>query len=114
MTHYLVWARNQSWYSWLFRGLPVMGVDGTLAEIQRGSPARGSVFAKTGTNGGTDYLNDGSVVEKGLAGYITTRHGRHVAFAFYLSAMLGPHDEDTGGVAGQILGAMATATYGSL
>jgi len=37
-----------------------------------------------------------------------------VAFAFYVSAMLGPHDENTGEVAGQILGAMATATYESL
>jgi D-alanyl-D-alanine carboxypeptidase/D-alanyl-D-alanine-endopeptidase (penicillin-binding protein 4) len=91
-----------------------MGVDGTLVAIQKSSPARGKVFAKTGTNGGTDYLNDGSVVEKGLAGYITTRNGHHVAFAFYLSAMLGPHDEETGAVAGQILGKMATATYESL
>lgn len=114
MARYLVWARSQPWYSWLFEGLPIMGVDGTLADIQKSSPARGKVFAKTGTNGGTDYLNDGSIVEKGLAGFITTRNGHHVAFAFYISAMIGPHDEDTGGVAGQILGAMATATYRSL
>ena len=53
-------------------------------------------------------------LEKGLAGYITTRGGRHVAFAFYIGAMNGPHDEDTGKVAGQILGAMAAATYESL
>ncbi|MBV8433089.1 MAG: D-alanyl-D-alanine carboxypeptidase/D-alanyl-D-alanine-endopeptidase [Candidatus Eremiobacteraeota bacterium] len=114
MVHYLQWARAQAWYSWLFRGLPVMGVDGTLSSIQKSSPARGKVFAKTGTDGSTDYLNDGGVIEKGLAGYITTRGGRHVAFAFYVSAMLGPHDENTGEVAGQILGAMATATYESL
>jgi PBP4 family serine-type D-alanyl-D-alanine carboxypeptidase len=114
MTRYLAWAKGQGWYSWLFRGLPIMGVDGTLADIQTTSPARGKVFAKTGTDGSTNYLNDGGVIEKGLAGYITTRHGRHVAFAFYLSAMPGPHDEDTGGIAGQILGAMATATYESL
>jgi PBP4 family serine-type D-alanyl-D-alanine carboxypeptidase len=114
MARYLAWAKAQTWYSWLFRGLPVMGVDGTLAGIGKRSPARGKVFAKTGTDGGTDYLNGGSVVEKGLAGYITTRGGRHVAFAFYLSAMIGPHDEDTGGIAGELLGAMATATYESL
>jgi D-alanyl-D-alanine carboxypeptidase/D-alanyl-D-alanine-endopeptidase (penicillin-binding protein 4) len=114
MTRYLVWTRAQSWYPRLYAGLPVMGVDGTLANIQKKSPARGHVFAKTGTNGGTDYLNDGNVVEKALAGYITTRHGHRVAFAFFLSSMLGPHDEDTGPVAGQILGAMASATYESL
>jgi PBP4 family serine-type D-alanyl-D-alanine carboxypeptidase len=111
MVHYLAWVRMQQWFPMLLRGLPIMGVDGTLVNIQRNSPARGRVFAKTGTNGGTNYLNGGEIVEKGLAGYITARNGHHVAFAFYLSAMNGPHDEDTGAVAGQILGAMATATY---
>ena len=114
MVRYLAWARAQPWYAYLLRGLPIMGVDGTLAGIQKQSPARGRVFAKTGTDGSDDYLTDGGVVEKGLAGYITTRSGRHVAFAFYIGAMKGPHDEDTGKVAGQILGAMATATYESL
>jgi D-alanyl-D-alanine carboxypeptidase/D-alanyl-D-alanine-endopeptidase (penicillin-binding protein 4) len=114
MVRYLAWARAQSWYPALYRGLPIMGVDGTLVDIQRQSPARGKVFAKTGTDGSTNYLNNGGTVEKGLAGYITTRGGRHVAFAFYISAMDGPHDEDTGAVAGQILGAMAAATYENL
>jgi len=111
MVHYLAWARAQSWFRFLLRGLPIMGVDGTLAGIQKSSPARGKVFAKTGTDDSDNFLNGGETVEKGLAGYITTRGGRHVAFAFYLSAMNGPHDEDTGHVAGEILGAMAGATY---
>jgi PBP4 family serine-type D-alanyl-D-alanine carboxypeptidase len=111
MVRYLAWLRAQPWYSDLFRGLPIMGVDGTLVNIQRSSPARGKVHAKTGTDGSTNYLNDGGVIEKGLAGYITTRGGRHVAFAFYAGAMRGPKDEDTGEVAGQILGGMAAATY---
>ncbi len=111
MVRYLAWAHAQRWYPYLFRGLPIMGVDGTLVTIQKKSPARGKVFAKTGTDGSTNYLNDGGIVEKGLAGYITTRGGRHVAFAFYIGAMNGPHDEDTGELAGQILGAMAAAAY---
>ncbi len=111
MAHYLAWVRTQKWYPYLLRGLPIMGVDGTLVSIQKTSPARGKVFAKTGTDGSTNYLNDGEIVEKGLAGYITTRGGRHVAFAFYIGAMNGPHDENTGEVAGQILGGMAAATY---
>jgi D-alanyl-D-alanine carboxypeptidase/D-alanyl-D-alanine-endopeptidase (penicillin-binding protein 4) len=93
------------------RGLPILGVDGTLADIQRSSPARGKVFAKTGTDDSDNYLTGGGVYEKGLAGYTTTRSGRHVAFAFYIGAMNGAHDEDTGAVAGQILGGMAAATY---
>jgi D-alanyl-D-alanine carboxypeptidase/D-alanyl-D-alanine-endopeptidase (penicillin-binding protein 4) len=111
MVRYLAWARMQGWYRYLLRGLPIMGVDGTLVDIQRQSPARGKVFAKTGTDGRDDYLGGGETIEKGLAGYITTRGGRHVAFAFYISAMKGPHGENTGPVAGQILGAMAGATY---
>lgn len=114
MAHYLAWARGQSWYPQLLRGLPVLGVDGTLADIQRSSPASGKVFAKTGTDDSDNYLNGGGLYEKGLAGYTTTRSGRHVAFAFYIGAMNGPHDEDTGHVAGEILGAMAAATYESL
>jgi PBP4 family serine-type D-alanyl-D-alanine carboxypeptidase len=111
MVRYLAWARMQPWYSDLLRGLPIMGVDGTLVGIQRRSPARGKVFAKTGTDGGDNDLTGGSTIEKALAGYITTRGGHHVAFAFFIGAMNGPHDEDTGAVAGQILGAMAAATY---
>jgi PBP4 family serine-type D-alanyl-D-alanine carboxypeptidase len=114
MVRYLAWARMQSWYRFLLRGLPIMGVDGTLVDIQRSSPARGKVFAKTGTDGGDNDLSGGSTIEKGLAGYTTTRDGRHVAFAFYLGAMNGPENEDTGHVAGEILGEMAAATYESL
>ncbi|MGA8474271.1 MAG: D-alanyl-D-alanine carboxypeptidase/D-alanyl-D-alanine-endopeptidase [Candidatus Cybelea sp.] len=111
MVHYLAWAYRQPWYPQLLSGLPILGVDGTLADIQRSSPARGKVFAKTGTDDSDNYLTGGGVYEKGLAGYTTTRSGRHVAFAFYIGAMNGAHDEDTGAVAGQILGGMAAATY---
>ncbi len=114
MVHYLAWARAQAWYPQLLRGLPILGVDGTLVDIQRSSPARGKVFAKTGTDGGDNDLSGGSTIEKGLAGYTTTRSGRHVAFAFYIGAMNGPHGEDTGHVEGEILGGMAAATYESL
>ena len=78
------------------------------------SPARGKVFAKTGTDGSGNYLNDGGIVEKGLAGYITTRGGHHVAFAFYIGAMNGPHDEDTGAGRRADSRGMAAATYLSL
>jgi len=114
MVRYLAWARAQAWYPQLLRGLPILGVDGTLVDIQRASPARGKVFAKTGTDDSDNYLDNGGTYEKGLAGYTTTRSGRHVAFAFYIGAMNGLHDEDTGHVEGEILGGMAAATYESL
>lgn len=115
MVHYLAWARSQPWYPSLYAGLPVMGVDGTLFDIQNHSPARGKVFAKTGTWGSDNKLNDDGLTTKGLAGFITTRHGRHIAFAFYINRMEGKHSVDTSKdaahTAGEFLGAMATATY---
>ena len=115
MVHYLAWARAQSWYPAFHRALPVMGVDGTLFNIQNKSVAKGKVSAKTGTWGSTNALNDDGLTTKGLAGYITTSHGRHVAFAFYINRMEGKHSVDTSKdaahTAGEFLGSMATATY---
>jgi D-alanyl-D-alanine carboxypeptidase/D-alanyl-D-alanine-endopeptidase (penicillin-binding protein 4) len=50
--------------------LPVAGVDGTLRNRMKGSPAEGRVLAKTGT---LRYVN-------ALAGYVTTRGGERLAF----------------------------------
>jgi D-alanyl-D-alanine carboxypeptidase/D-alanyl-D-alanine-endopeptidase (penicillin-binding protein 4) len=114
MIRYLAWAHRQPWYPALYRGLPIMGVDGTLADIQTSSPARGKVFAKTGTLGSANLLRDGQVISKGLAGYMTTSHGRHIAFALYLDHIEGPASENTASVAGEILGSLATAAYRTL
>ena len=50
------------------RGLPVMGVDGTLFNIQNGVAAAGHVRAKTGTWGSVNLLDDGELVTKGRPG----------------------------------------------
>jgi D-alanyl-D-alanine carboxypeptidase/D-alanyl-D-alanine-endopeptidase (penicillin-binding protein 4) len=55
--------------------LPVAGVDGTLAGRMRGTPAAGNVHAKTGS---MTYVN-------GLAGYVTSAAGEHLAFAILLN-----------------------------
>ena len=119
MAHYLAWAHAQPWFPALFHGLPVMGVDGTLFNIENDSPAAGKVHAKTGSWGDADLLNDdGMVSAKGLAGYMTTRSGHHVAFAFYINRMSGKNsiydDKDATHAAGELLGQMATATYLSM
>lgn len=119
MVHYLAWARAQPWFAALYHGLPILGVDGTLFNIENGSPAAGRVHAKTGSWGASDLLNDdGLVTAKGLAGYMTTRNGHHVAFAFYINRMAGKNsiddDRDVTHAAGELLGKMATATYESL
>lgn len=112
MVHYLAYLRTQPYFTTLYNALPVLGVDGTLFNIANDSPARGKVHAKTGTWGAGDILNQRSLVSgKGLAGYMTTASGRHVAFCFYLNNLAVPHGQDSSRVAGQINGALATATY---
>ena len=56
--------------------LPDLGVDGTLASVARTSPAKGRVFAKTGTAVAYDPLNARLSVAKALAGYLEVRPGR--------------------------------------
>ncbi|MCX5408795.1 D-alanyl-D-alanine carboxypeptidase/D-alanyl-D-alanine-endopeptidase [Streptomyces sp. NBC_00335] len=61
--------------------LPILGVDGLLAENCRDCPARGKVFAKTGAAVGLDALNDrlgvGAIT---IAGYLDKGDGRFDVF----------------------------------
>jgi D-alanyl-D-alanine carboxypeptidase/D-alanyl-D-alanine-endopeptidase (penicillin-binding protein 4) len=63
--------------------LPVAGVDGTLRNRMRDTPAAGNVRAKTGTLRNTH----------GLAGYVTTAAGERLAF----SVLLNNHVAEPGG-----------------
>jgi D-alanyl-D-alanine carboxypeptidase/D-alanyl-D-alanine-endopeptidase (penicillin-binding protein 4) len=60
--------------------LPILGVDGSLAQVSADSPAAGHVAAKTGTNGAADLLNGRfRIATKALGGYITAKSGRELA-----------------------------------
>ena len=50
-------------------GLPLAGVDGSLAARMKGTAAQGNLRAKTGTMSNI----------RSLAGYVTTRDGEHLA-----------------------------------
>jgi D-alanyl-D-alanine carboxypeptidase/D-alanyl-D-alanine-endopeptidase (penicillin-binding protein 4) len=63
--------------------LPVAGVDGTLEERMRGTPAKGRVVAKTGTLQGVNAL----------AGYVTTVRGDRLAFALFVNNHFDLSDE---------------------
>jgi serine-type D-Ala-D-Ala carboxypeptidase/endopeptidase (penicillin-binding protein 4) len=67
--------------------LSVLGVDGTLAtSVGKESPARGKVFAKTGTLYWTDLVNNRDYLSsKALAGVMTTNSGRELTFALFLN-----------------------------
>ena len=51
--------------------MPVAGVDGSLADRFKNTPAQGRVYAKTGSLGGV----------KSLSGYATTNRGDTVVFS---------------------------------
>lgn len=91
-------------------GLPVMGRDGTLWDIQPHSPAAGRVAAKTGTIDAHDRLRQTVLyVCKGLAGYMTARSGRRIAFTLYLNNFQFARSSDVN--PGQVLGELATAIH---
>lgn len=76
-------SKRPDWGS--FRdALPILGVDGTLAEVRGGGPARGKVQAKTGTvlrrEGDRQMLRS-----KALAGTMTTARGRRLLFAMFVN-----------------------------
>jgi D-alanyl-D-alanine carboxypeptidase/D-alanyl-D-alanine-endopeptidase (penicillin-binding protein 4) len=73
-------------------GLPIAGVDGSLAGRMTGTPAAGNVRAKTGTMSNI----------RTLAGYVTTRDGERLAFVILINNF-----EGTGANANDALDAIA-------
>lgn len=114
MVHYLAYMAKQKDFPVFFSGLPILGRDGTLWNIQPDSAAAGHVHAKTGTFGAFDSLNKRRIVTgKGLAGYMTTPDGRHLAFAIYANRVPVPAEdpEATTKIVGQAVGEIAAAAY---
>jgi serine-type D-Ala-D-Ala carboxypeptidase/endopeptidase (penicillin-binding protein 4) len=71
----LRWAAQQPWAATYRDSLPVAGVDGTLSDRMKSTPAEGKIDAKTGTLGHVDSLS----------GYATSVRGEHLVFAFFLN-----------------------------
>jgi D-alanyl-D-alanine carboxypeptidase/D-alanyl-D-alanine-endopeptidase (penicillin-binding protein 4) len=110
---YLAYWHVRPDFQVLFKALPVLGKDGTLAKIQTDNPAAGHVFAKTGTFGSEDRLNSRMMLNgKGLAGYVLTRSGKTLAFAVYVNHTSLPDEPEVAQkVAGQALGEIAASAY---
>jgi PBP4 family serine-type D-alanyl-D-alanine carboxypeptidase len=113
MCRYLAYWTTRPDYDVFFHALPILGKDGTLAKIQKENPGAGHVFAKTGTFGSDDKLNNrGMLNGKGLVGYVITKSGRKLAFAAYVNHVALPSDPDAAqNIAGQALGEIAAAAY---
>jgi N-acyl-D-amino-acid deacylase len=113
IVHYMIYWSTRPDYQFFFKALPILGKDGTLAKIQVNSPGAGHVFAKTGTFGSEDKLNNKMMLNgKGLAGYVITKAGKKLAFAAYVNHVSLNLDPDAAQeVAGQALGEIAAAAY---
>lgn len=113
MCQYLAYWTKRSDFSVFFSALPVLGKDGTLAEIDRASPAVGHVFAKTGTFDSEDLLNDRAMLNgKGLAGYVLRADGKRLAFTVYLNHMQMQLDPEAAAKElAEVLGEIAAAAY---
>src|SRR3984893_10453820 len=114
MVHYLLFMSKQKNYNDFYRGMPILGKDGTLVKIQVHSPAAGHVHAKTGTYNLYDALNKKMMVTgKGLAGYMDTARGKHLILALYVNMVSVPLDDPdaTQKIAGEALGEIAAAAY---
>ena len=83
---------DPSGFSPLMTALPIAGVDGTLAERMKGTPAAGNVRAKTGTMSNI----------RSLAGYVKTRDGETLAFVVMVNNF-----EGSGATATQALDTIA-------
>jgi D-alanyl-D-alanine carboxypeptidase/D-alanyl-D-alanine-endopeptidase (penicillin-binding protein 4) len=95
-----------------FRALPVLGVDGTLAEhAGPDSAARGKVHAKTGTLYWTNTLSGGVLMtSKALAGYLDARSGKRLAFAFFLNNVQLERSSETTRM-GKVLGSLCERAW---
>jgi PBP4 family serine-type D-alanyl-D-alanine carboxypeptidase len=113
MVQYLARLYRMKIFHEVFAGLPVLGRDGTLADLLKNSPAAGHVYAKTGSYDAYDELNrDDMVTGKGLAGYLTTPDGQHLVFAIYVNRVAIPgHGELMESLVGRALAEIAAAAY---
>lgn len=93
-------------------GLPILGVDGTLADaVRKDSAARGKARAKTGTLFWKNRLDDRNLLtSKALAGYLTTATGRELSFAMFVNNVLIPDSKATA-QEGKTLGSLCEVVY---
>lgn len=106
-------AKRPEWEAYR-SGMPVLGVDGTLASVSRDTPAAGHVFAKTGTLGWTDLVNDRTfLTSKALAGVMTTKSGRELAFAMFVNDVPLPKGARSNRE-GRVLGRLCEIIYDTL
>jgi D-alanyl-D-alanine carboxypeptidase/D-alanyl-D-alanine-endopeptidase (penicillin-binding protein 4) len=111
MVRFLMFMSRQSYGQLFFDSLPVLGRDGTLAEIMTDSPAVGHVHAKTGSYVVSNALNKGvMLLGKGLVGYVDATNGHRLIFAAYVN-LVPLHNMDDVAEVGEMLAEIAVSVY---
>jgi D-alanyl-D-alanine carboxypeptidase/D-alanyl-D-alanine-endopeptidase (penicillin-binding protein 4) len=73
-------SRQEDVFPLFYTSLPIAGIDGTLRNRMKGTPAEGNVRAKTGTISGASSLS----------GYVTTADGERLAFSMLMQNFIYP------------------------
>lgn len=105
---WLEFARSRAWADALVDALPIMGVDGSLAEIERNSAAMGKVRAKTGTRATSAPTGSILLYAKSLVGYVVGKSGRTYVLVVAVNGVPVESIKDVEEVA-EDLGEMASA-----
>jgi D-alanyl-D-alanine carboxypeptidase/D-alanyl-D-alanine-endopeptidase (penicillin-binding protein 4) len=71
LVHVLAAIARDTAFATFYDALPIAGVDGTIANRMRGTPAEGNIHAKTGSISNA----------RSLSGYVTTADGRRLIFS---------------------------------
>lgn len=79
----LTFAQKQPWFEAYFNSLPVAGVDGTLEDRMKNTPAAGRIHAKTGS---VEHVRT-------LSGFADTLSGRYLIFSFLSNNQAGKNHE---------------------
>jgi D-alanyl-D-alanine carboxypeptidase/D-alanyl-D-alanine-endopeptidase (penicillin-binding protein 4) len=86
----LRWTQQQAWFENYYASLPLAGIDGTLEERMRNTPAAGRVHAKTGS---VEHVRT-------MSGFAETAGGRRLVFSFLSNNQGGKNHEATDALAG--------------
>lgn len=78
-----MYGQDKAIFDAFIKSLPIGGVDGTLSNRYKNSPAKGNVFAKTGTISGV----------ASLSGYIKTKKENWLAFSILIQNYVGSASE---------------------
>ena len=93
---------HDSAYQLFYDALPIAGIDGTISDRMRGTPAAGNVHAKTG------FVDRA----RSLSGYVTTTDGVGLVFSFLCNNWTTPvHDVEH--VQDEIAVRLASMTLGA-